>query len=48
MPQSDPLQPDENSKSQRKRDMLNCKKMGEELIKLNAEQLEKMELAKVF
>lgn len=44
MPQPDPLQPDENSKSQRKRDMIELQKMGEQLIRLNAEQLEKMEL----
>jgi ribosome-associated protein len=44
MPQSDPLQPDEHSKSQRKRDMLELQKMGEALIKLTAEQLKKMEL----
>ena len=44
MPQSDPLQPDENSKSQRKRDMIELQKMGEELIRLNAEQLDKIEL----
>ena len=44
MPQSDPLQPDENSKSQRKRDMLDLQKMGEALVKLTLTQLGKMEL----
>lgn len=44
MPQSEPLQPDETSKSQRKRDMLDLQKIGAELIKLAASQLEKMNL----
>jgi ribosome-associated protein len=44
VPYSDPLQPDQTSKSQRKRDMLELQKLGEELIKLTATQLEKMEL----
>lgn len=44
MPQSAPLQPDPNSKSQRKRDMLELQKIGEALIKLTATQLEQMEL----
>jgi ribosome-associated protein len=39
MPQSEPLKPDENSKSQRKRDMLALQKLGEVLIKLTEAQL---------
>lgn len=48
MPQSDPLQPDENSKSQRKRDMLDLQKLGETLIKLTNDQLKKMELPEIL
>jgi ribosome-associated protein len=44
MPQSEPLQPDKESKSQRKEDMLALQKIGESLIKLNESQLEKINL----
>lgn len=44
MPQSEAQEPDNESKSQRKRDMLALQKMGESLIKLSAEQLAKMNL----
>jgi ribosome-associated protein len=44
MPQSDPLKPDENSKSQRKREMLNLQEIGETLVRLTTQQLEKMQL----
>src|SRR5437868_762427 len=44
MPQSEPLQPDENSKSQRKKDMLDLQKLGEKLLHLSSEQLSKMDL----
>lgn len=44
MPQSDPQQPDSESKSQRKRDMLALQKIGESLIKLTKEQLIAMDL----
>lgn len=39
MPESEPLLPDQDSKSQRKRDMLALQKIGESLIKLTEEQL---------
>jgi ribosome-associated protein len=44
MPQSEQLQPEEQSKSQRKRDMLALQKMGETLVKLSDSQLKKMDL----
>lgn len=44
MPQSDAQKPDEFSKSQRKRDMIELQKLGEALIKLTPSQLEKLEL----
>lgn len=44
MPQSEPLPTDENSKSQRKRDMLALQKLGESLIELTDTQLAKIEL----
>ncbi len=44
MPESEPLKPDENSKSKRKREMLALQKMGEALLKLSPDQLNKIEL----
>lgn len=44
MPESTPLKPDLESKSQRKEDMLSLQKIGESLIKLSTEQLAKMDL----
>jgi len=44
MPEAHPLQPDENSKSQRKRDMIELQKLGEALVRLNIDQLVKMKL----
>ena len=44
MPQSDAQKPDEFSKSQRKRDMIELQKLGEALIKLTPTQLAKLEL----
>lgn len=44
MPYSEPQQPDNESKSQRKKDMLALQKLGESLVQLTAEQLAAMEL----
>jgi ribosome-associated protein len=44
MPQSDAQQPDEYSRGQRKRDMLELQKLGEELLKLSNDQLNALEL----
>lgn len=44
MPQSEPQKPDNESKSQRKRDMLALQKIGESLIKLTEEQLATIDL----
>lgn len=44
MPESVPLQPDKDSKSQRKKDMLALQKIGEALLKLNEVQLAKIEM----
>lgn len=44
MPESEPLKPDHESKSQRKRDMLALQKIGESLLKLSADQLSTLDL----
>jgi len=44
MPQSEPQKPDNESKSQRKEDMLALQKVGESLIKLTEEQLATIDL----
>jgi ribosome-associated protein len=44
MPQSEPQKPNNESKSQRKRDMLALQKIGESLIKLTEEQLATVDL----
>lgn len=44
MPQSEPQKPDNESKSQRKEDMLALQKIGESLIKLTEEQLTTIDL----
>lgn len=44
MPQSDPQQPDSESKSQRKKDMLAIQKIGESLIQLTEDQLATLDL----
>ena len=44
MPPSEPQKPDNESKSQRKRDMLALQKIGESLIKLTKEQLATIDL----
>lgn len=44
MPQSPPLKPDPDSRSQRKEDMLALQKIGASLLKLTAEQLAKIDL----
>ena len=44
MPESERQQPDKDSKSQRKEDMLALQKMGEALIKLTVEQLAAIDL----
>jgi ribosome-associated protein len=44
MPESIPLKPDKDSKSQRKEDMLALQKIGESLVKLTEEQLAGMDL----
>lgn len=44
MPQSEPQKPDDESKSQRKKDMLALQKMGESLIQLTEEQLATIDL----
>ena len=44
MPESEPLQPDKESKSQRKTDMLALQKIGEALIRLPETQLAKIPL----
>lgn len=45
MPQADAQKPDQESKSQRKKDMLALQKIGESLIKLTEEQLATMDLS---
>jgi ribosome-associated protein len=45
MPESDNQQPDELSKSQRKRDMIELQKLGERLSRLSDSQLEKLPLS---
>lgn len=44
MPYSEPQKPDDESKSQRKKDMIALQKMGESLIQLTTEQLVAIEL----
>jgi len=44
MPQSEPQQPDKESKSQRKKDMLALQRIGESLMKLNESQLSAIDL----
>lgn len=44
MPESEPQKPDNESKSQRKKDMLVLQKIGEDLIKLTKEQLATLDL----
>lgn len=44
MPQSDAQQPDEHSRGQLKREMLDLQKLGEELLKLAHDQLQALDL----
>lgn len=48
MPQSEPQKPDNESKSQRKKDMLALQKIGESLMKLTNEQLEIIDLPDIL
>lgn len=48
MPQSEPLPPDINSKSQRKKDMLALQKLGESLILLSESQLKEIEMPEIL
>lgn len=48
MPQAEDLKPDPQSKTQRKNDMLDLQKLGEKLIKLPLNQLEKIEMPDIL
>ncbi len=48
MPYQPPANPDDNSKSKRKNEMLNLQKLGETLLRLPATQLEKVPLPSIL